>query len=489
MATWKPQPQDLSRVFAEQNPWHTTSEVPDILAPPIERTLARLLWQRVLADEPRRFQLILGPRRVGKTTVMYQTVRHLLQHGVAPQQIWWLRLDHPLLLRENLGDLVRFIVAQSGATPESPSIVLMDELVYSEQWDLWLKTFYDDNWPVKIVATSSATAALRDRRHESGVGRWNEQYLTPYLFSEFLDLLSVSPVAATSTQGLLPIIAEMSRKAPDLRNAQALRDVFLLIGGFPELLTKSDTSGDQRGLLLNSQQVLRNDAVERAIYKDIPQSFGVDNPMMLERLLYVLAGQATGVLSPTNLCQELGGLSQPTFDKYLSYLEKAFLVFTLPNYSGREAAIQRRGRKLYFVDGAIRNAALQRGLAPLEDPIEQGMLLENLVAATAHALATQSGFRLFHWRHKKDEVDLILDQPGDPLALEVGRSPSHSRHGLRALIAQHPRFRGHAYLLAPNMPFLDAGDAPDGIGSASLDLFLLACGQQATANLAQRILA
>ncbi len=139
--------------------------------------MARLLWQRVLADEPRRFQLILGPRRVGKTTVMYQTVRHLLQHGVAPQQIWWLRLDHPLLLRENLGDLVRFIVAQSGATPESPSIVLMDELVYSEQWDLWLKTFYDDNWPVKIVAIhfrdtrSIMTYAYFDASQASNWGR------------------------------------------------------------------------------------------------------------------------------------------------------------------------------------------------------------------------------------------------------------------------------------------------------------------------------
>ncbi|MGH8910282.1 MAG: hypothetical protein ACRD0K_28260 [Egibacteraceae bacterium] len=73
LATWRPQPEDLQRVFDEQNPWHHSGHVPEILARPVERPLARRLWERVLNDDPRRFQLILGPRRVGKTTVMCQT--------------------------------------------------------------------------------------------------------------------------------------------------------------------------------------------------------------------------------------------------------------------------------------------------------------------------------------------------------------------------------------------------------------------------------
>jgi len=85
------------------------------------------------------------------------------------------------------------------------------------------------------------------------------------------------------------------------------------------------------------------------------------------------------------LCQELDGLSQPTFDRYLSYLERAFLVFTLPNYSRREGAVQRRGRRLYFVDGAVRNAA-PRGRT-LDGCRGNGALYENLVAGHLHALA------------------------------------------------------------------------------------------------------
>jgi uncharacterized protein len=489
LATWRPQPEDVRRVLDDQNPWHVTGVVPEILAPPVERALAQHLWARILKDEPRRYQLVLGPRRVGKTTVMYQTVRRLISEGLDPARLWWLRLDHPLLLQEDVGSLVRTILAVSGTTPDDPLVLMLDELVYARDWDLWLKTFYDEAWPIRIVATSSATAALHKRRLESGVGRWAEQNLTPYLFSEFLDLAQV-PSSVEVRPNLAQTIDSLPPRLEQPRQTEAMRHLFLLVGGFPELLITEATersSGDEQTWLLHSQSVLRNDAVERAIYKDIPQSFGVDNPMMLERLLYVLAGQTTGILSPSRLCRELGGLSQPTFDKYLSYLERAFLVFTLPNYSGRETSIQKRGRKIYFVDGAIRNAALQRGLAPLSDPIEQGMLLENLVASTLHSLSQQSGIRLFHWHDGRDEVDLIYDHPEMPMAFEVASSSDHHRRGLTALMEHHEKFRGRCYVVAPAASLIHPSDSGSGIGTIPLDLFLVAAGRQAERELSIRV--
>jgi predicted AAA+ superfamily ATPase len=364
---------------------------------------------------------------------------------------------------------------------------MLDELVYTDRWDLWLKTFFDDQWPVRIAATSSATAALRERRLESGVGRWTEQHLTPYLFPEFLDLVGKGrgiAVAETlaDTIGGLP---SGQRADADLAS---WRRLFMLVGGFPELLTaaRDRPDDDESSRLLESQQVLRNDAIERAVYKDIPQSFGVDNPMMLERLLYVLAAQITGSLSPSNICSELG-LSQPTFDRYLSYLEQAFLVFTLPNYSGREATVQKRGRKLYFIDGAIRNAALQRGLAPLDNPVELGALLENLVAATLRSLSLHAGVRLYHWREGKQEIDLVFDHPDKPLAFEIGSSPDHSRAGAQAFMERHPRFAGRCYLVAPQASVTHPEATSAGVGTLPLDLFLLAVGAQAEQSLARNL--
>ncbi len=361
---------------------------------------------------------------------------------------------------------------------------MLDELVYTDRWDLWLKTFFDDHWPVRIAATSSATAALRERRLESGVGRWSEQHLTPYLFTEFLALVGQErPVVVGDTLAdSLAQLRQGQRAEPDLA---AWRRLFMLVGGFPELLTaaRDRPDEDEPSRLLESQQVLRTDAVERAVYKDIPQSFGVDNPMMLERLLYVLAAQITGLLSPSNICTDLG-LSQPTFDRYLSYLEQAFLVFTLPNYSGREATVQKRGRKLYFVDGAIRNAALQRGLAPVDNPTELGALLENLVAATLRSLALHTGVRLYHWRDGKHEVDLVFDHPDTPLAFEIASSPDHPRSGIHALAERHPRFTGRCYLVAPQVAVAHPKSMASGIGALPLDLLLQVVGAQAEAALA-----
>ena len=434
--------------------------------------------------------MILGPRRVGKTTVLYQTVGHLLAAGIEPDRIWWLRVDHPLLAGINLGVLARAIIGVTGAETGKPAFLMADEIVYADDWDLWLKTFHDERWPVRIAATSSSTATLRKGRLESGIGRWEEQLLMPYSFGEALELIRGDlpmPVANTLCDTVRSLPQGLGRTAA--LGLSALRRFFLLVGGFPELLVRHRAADPETGLInavFDSQRVLRDDAVERAVYKDIPQAFRVGDPMMLERLLYVLAGQMTGLLSPTNIARDLG-MTQPTVDRYLSYFQRVFLVFTLTNYAGGESARQRRGRKLYFTDTAVRNAALHRGIAPLDDPVEMGLLLENLAVSSVRTLARHAGVRLHHWRRGNDEVDLVYDEPGQPQAFEIASSPRHSRKGLVALIAERPEFWGHCYLVAPQAPVFRADRTDSGIGTLPLDVFLLAVGAQSLKAITDRL--
>lgn len=488
--TWEPSAKDYLTVIVDQNPWMATGHMPEAWAFTKERPLAKFLWKRMQKDKPRRFQLILGPRRVGKTTTMYQTARYLLNDKkVDPSAVTWLRLDHPILMTLDLGGVIRSkISTHKDLAGPLPIYLFLDELTYARDWDLWLKTFYDENWPVQIVGSSSSTAALRDRKIESGVGRWEEQYLPPYLFTEFLDLIGEGreiPVQDTFFKTLETCVKENVR----YDDLEAKRRRYLLTGGFPELLLGGTASEiTDESALLQSQRILKSDAVQSAIYKDIPQAFGVDNPMMLERLLYTLAGQIGGILSPNTICQSLSGMSQPTFDRYLSFLERSFLVFTLPNYSGSEASIQKRGRKLYFVDTAVRNAALQRGLAPLNDDNEMGFLLENLVAGHIHALSQQTQVRLYHWRDKDLEVDLVYDHPERPLAFEIGAG-SHHRQGLYAFSERYERFHGGCFVVTPGSSLvMPQKGTVNEIGSIPLDLFLLAAGAQASKELENNLL-
>lgn len=480
MPTWTPSNEDYQKIFREQNPWFLTGSVPEVLAPPIERPLVRLLADRLRINQPARYQLVLGPRRVGKTTCMYQVVRALLQHGIEVGRLWWLRLDHPLLIDWPLGDMVQQIVDLSQATEDEPCYLFLDEIVYSKDWDLWLKTFYDQRFPVRIVATSSATAALKERKMESGVGRWDEDFLSPYVLTEYLELID-EPVQIEVSGNLRLSVEDAVATSASVPSLDHHRTRLLVTGGFPELLLWARPDGRERELedvTLESQRLLRNDAIERAVYKDIPQSFRVDKPVLLERLLYILAGQMTGILSPSNICRELDGLSQPTFDRYLRYLEQAFLVFALPNFSGSEKGIQKRGRKLYFYDGAVRNAALQRGLGPLSDSGEMGALIENLAASHLKALSVRTNVRLHHWRDGNDEVDLVYAHPTHPIAFEIASSPQHSRRGLAEFMSRHSSFEGSCYLVAPGSPSTSPDSSNTGVGTLSLDLFLALVGAQ-----------
>lgn len=508
--TWKPSGDDYVEALRHQNPWHTLGKVPESLAKPVRRSLAEELWKTII-HTPHRYQVVLGPRRVGKTVAMHQTIARLLEHGVPAKNLWFMRMDHPLFQDYTLGGWVRLLLnTVDSVSATSPVYLFLDEVNYATQWDQWLKTFYDEQWPIRLVATSSSTAALRNRTVESGVGRWSEQYLTPYSFAEYLDLRKspgakveseedlfdtrrrdiqrLEEVHIDAAENLFETIANtiaIARRLPDLASE---RSRFLIVGGFPELLLASEGSGeDDHSAMLRSQSILRSEAVQRVAGMDLPQVFDIKNPLLLERLLYVLGGQVCGLVNETRLANTID-LSRQTIHQYISYLEKAFLIFLLPNYSTREESVQRKRRKVYFVDGAVRNAALQRGLSPLNDPEERGSLIENAAAAHLYSLSLQSGRKLYHWRDKGHEVDLVFDDSAGPIAFEITSSRRHPMGAIQRLMSKRPAFSGRCFLVSSAISTaVLPGESEDGVGRMPFDAFLLAVSAQTHRALQNRL--
>lgn len=201
-------------------------------------------------------------------------------------------------------------------------------------------------------------------------------------------------------------------------------------------------------------------------------------------MLYILAGQITGIFSPNSIAADIG-LAPKTLDTYATFLERAFLIFTLNNYATSEETVQRRGKKLYFMDAAVRNAALLRGIAPLNDSAEMGLLVENMAASHLRALAHQESVRLYHWRNKNNEIDLVYDHPDAPVAFEVTVAKSHTERGFRSFQERFPRFKGKCYLISMQTESRKPqGDLP---GTISLDDFLIVVGLQEHKALQDRI--
>lgn len=462
----------------DQNPWQRLNRVPGTLAWPVRRPIADHLWETLLSPPPSRYQVVLGPRRVGKTVAMYQTIQRLMDKGIPANRLWFLRLDHPLLMHYELNGWAKALIRRFDGTNENPLYLFLDEVNYSRNWDKWLKSFHDEQWPLRIVATSSAAASLQNRTVESGIGRWSEQFLMPYSFQEYLVLSGKeAALAPPQSPDLFGALLETIAAGPDTRLMESDLRVFLLIGGFPELIRNIDDDNYEKLVdsLLRSQQVLRSEAVQRVAGMDIPQVFDIRQPLTLERLVYVLANQICQQASTSSLSRDLE-IARPTVENYINYLEKSYLLFTAPNYSRSEAAVQRRGKKVYFVDGAVRNAALQRGVAPLSDSREMGFLLENAVATHLYALSKQSDGRLYYWRDNQVEVDFVYTGGGPPIAFEVAKS-QHNLRGLHQIQQRFPETKGRCFLVtAESNTYEPPEAATDGIGRIPMTAFLLTMG-------------
>jgi hypothetical protein len=96
--------------------------------------------------------------------------------------------------------------------------------------------------------------------------------------------------------------------------------------------------------------------------------------------------------------------------------------------------------------------------------------------------------RLYHWREKNAEIDLVFDHPDQPLAFEIAMSGTHHRRGIAEFVARFPRFHGRCYLVAPDLDARQPQDSRGGaIGTLPLDLLLLAIGAQMEHDLATRL--
>lgn len=475
-------------IIDEQSPWQKGNDYA-IPTPLTKRPLAEALWRALLHSSPLRYHVLLGPRRTGKTTILRQTARELMSQGVAASKIFYISLDHPELRRETLDDLAHAICSASGADTENPAFLLLDEIGGTPDWGVTLKMFYDLHLPVRIAATSSAASMLRAQRTESGVGRWLEHKVMPCQFSEYSHLAADTKSSSLPEQGpRLHLLARgdcetLAERLKLFETGQALPTQplfrqFSLIGALPEFAVLEYASENEASSVSFAQELIRGDIVEKAIYRDMPMQVELRNPQKAEEVLTAVASRMAQKLSVKNIGDDLE-ISAATVETYLSHLADTYLIFSLPNYAKSASATLRRNKKTYFVDAAVANAVLRRSVAQAENPTLRGHLLENIAASALWDLSLHSPGNVYHWSRKGEgEVDLIFNDTRDPLAFEIGSSPSHSKAGLRKFLDTHEQFRNRAYLVTPESRVAKPEASKDGIGELPLTLFLLAAGEQ-----------
>lgn len=408
--------EELLGVMAGFNPWWSGRSS----SPPPFRRIAYHRC-RTFLEHPllRRAVMLSGPRRVGKSVILQQIAQDHVLEGREPRSILHLSLEHPFLKIPNLLELLR-IYHEHIHPAGQPTLLLLDEVHYSPDWEVCLKTLVDQNPEYRILATGSATLAARKALAESGAGRWVTVPIPTLSFFEFIRIREEIPPALPA--GLSPrtlFEADTPARlqvAGDLRPLLPLFHRYLLLGGFPETARLDD--------VYLAQRLLREDVVDRVLKRDMTSLFGVRNIQELERLFIYLCYHTGGIFQAATAASELG-INAQTVNNHLELLEQAHLIYRLnPFGMGGKQSLKPR-QKIHLVDAAIRNAILMRSEPILQDPKEMGSIVESTVLRHVIAYHLRQSFEVCYWRAPKGdretgpEVDVILNLPDQVIPFEV----------------------------------------------------------------------
>ena len=398
--------ESILKVLTAYNPWWKTGMVNPKLSRSYKRFAFYEAMKRMDQVDIRRTVVLTGTRRVGKTTIQYQMIEALLARGVAPQKIIFISMDHPMLKLSDFSTILECY--HENVYAEQDVYYFFDEIQYAQDWDKWLKTIYDMQPDTQVIATGSASPALIKGNQESGAGRWSVIQVPTMSFFEYCELLDLDRPSLPKdlkVTGLLRMNQqERMRIMMQMTKVQNHFTRYLQVGGFPELALADND--------IMAQQIMREDVVDKVLKRDLPSLYNIRNSTELERIFLYLCNVSSDIVSIEAIAKELSGVSRPTVENYIQYLESANLIYqSWPvNMAGKK--VLKASPKIYIADAAIRNAVLMDD-SMLTDPVQMGKVVETAVykhvAAFYYQQATSVGY--FRGGKRGKEIDIVVDYP------------------------------------------------------------------------------
>ena len=229
-----------------------------------------------------------------------------------------------------------------------------------------------------MVATGSASPVLVKGSQESGAGRWSAIQVPTLSFYEYCELLNVDRPDLPDDLKITPLVYKTQQERTQimlqLSKVQNHFNRYLQVGGFPELALADND--------ILAQQVMRE----------------------------YHCNVSSEIVSIEAIAKELNGVSRPTVENYIEYLESANLIYqSWPvNMAGKK--VLKASPKIYIADAAIRNAVLMDD-SMLSDPVEMGKVVETAVYKHVAAFYYQQAASVGYYRGGKrgKEIDVVVE--------------------------------------------------------------------------------
>jgi predicted AAA+ superfamily ATPase len=347
-----------------------------------EFKLPEMVERDIKVSEPliKRAVSIIGPRRAGKTYLMFQVIKTLLDKNTKKSRLLYINFESDLLVGCEIVDLRTMLEFFYEIYPENKNLkvfLFLDEVQVVSGWEKFVRNMIDsENIQVYISGSSSK---LLSKEIATGLrGRTIPYYVYPFSFREFLRAKSFKMDKYLST----------SQKALMLN----LLDKFMK-GSYPEAVFFEE----------EKEKILK-EILDVTIYRDVVERFKVKNIKVLKLLLRnLIASNYFSVHGFYKYLKSMGiKVSKNTLYTYIDNFSDAMVLYMLRNYSGSYKKIEQTIPKPYFVDN---------GLLVVNGIEGKGRLMENVVflELIRRGLATDSS--LFYHDSGK-EVDFVLNEKG-----------------------------------------------------------------------------
>lgn len=382
------------------NPWWTEGEIPSFYKEMSPRLYLDLFYPLVFDMALKRALVLMGPRRVGKTVMLYHTIQRLIDDGVPSQNIIYISVETPIynkIYLEQLFNLSKQTLGKAENTKEE-FYVFFDEIQYLKDWEVNLKSLVDTYKNVKFVASGSAAAELKKRSDESGAGRFTDFCLPPLTFYEYIHLKGYEQLMIK--RHIQWGSGEVSYwNTVDVHKLNGLFIDYINYGGYPEVVFNEKIQE-------NPGQFIRHDIIDKVLLRDLPSLYGIQDVQELNSLFTMIAYHSGSQFSYEAMSKE-SGVRKDLLRKYIEYLEAAFLIKVIHRTDDTAKRYQREvSFKIYLTNPSLRCALFQ----PIRVTDEEiGDLVET--AVYAQWIPRQGvDISFANWRlNKKEqgEVDIV----------------------------------------------------------------------------------
>ncbi len=361
----------LREIIEVWNPWLSIGEVPSSFkgkSREITGEIKRWLKEKWI-------KVIVGPRRAGKTTVMYQLIDFIVNEN-GPEKAIYVNFEDPEI-RERGFKAVYEEVKKIGG---KGVYLFFDEIQALEGWEEHIKSIYDRRESTNIVISGSTLAMIGKEFQRKLAGRVISFRVFPFSLKEAMRIRGIT-------------------KDPRDREAlYGLIEELLTTGSYPEIFLEKDPLKKRRLLL---------EYYEGILSRDVAAAHGLELERVEEFALYLLRNISSKI--SVNKLAKTFKIAYLTAEKYLNAFKESMVFFDLKRFSFSLKEQLAFPRKIYTYDLGFR-WAVGKGHGN-----DKGRLFEAFVGAEL----IKRGYKLSYWQGNK-ECDFIISKNGKPeKALQV----------------------------------------------------------------------